>query len=846
MSKKRKGKSKRAKAAVSPQPSQFQVWLEQHPGWSATAVFLLLALIFFNEVLFQGKTFLTPDMLAPSALARPLRQALWGDGIYPLWQPYVFSGMPSFASLMYNPLVYIPYWFLEPLASLLPEGNLLPHVLHYPLAALGMFLLLRSLKVGFWGGVLGGVAFMFTPYLVTMEVFGHGSQMMTAAYLPLIVWAVMQLLQRRSLIHFLIAGLAIGLQLQRGHVQIVYYTWMVIGLYFLYHLWRSWRQEKALGELGRTTAWFAGALVLAIALAAVLYLPVYNYTPFSIRGGTGMEGGDTGAGVQYATQWSFHPKEMMTFLVPSFFGFGGQTYWGAMPFTDYPNYMGIVVLGLAIFAAVQRRRQPPVGFFLVVIALSLLVSFGRHFAPFYRLLYDYLPFFNKFRVPAMILIVVQFSVALLAGLGLQSLLDLGSTVDRIGERGRRIFRGVALFVAGLALLALLATLARQGFEELMAGIYPDRYPPQIQSQLDQERVSMLLKDLWLVTLFLAGSLALVWGFLNRKLAGGSFAAILSLLVLVDLWVVDFKLNKPRDASFLKSYLSDDETTRFLKQDQELFRVFPVADLFGENRWAAQEIATIGGYHPAKLRVYQDFLDAIGLPNDFLRLYYREAMRDGRRTFEPIPPDEQATPQFHSMWSALNMLNVQYLVSRYPIPDPSLNDPVAVTRYQTGRERVQVQIYRNPGALPRAFLVDRYQVLAEKEKVFAYLRSGRFDPAEEVILAEPPELEPQPGSGQVQVVERNLHTYKLKVSSGSPKLLVLSEAYYPHGWRAYVDGTEVPIYQANYVLRAVAVPAGEHEVLFNFAPEDFKIGAAISLSALLFTIVGFVVVWRKRE
>jgi len=842
MSKKRKPKTKRSKPAPAPEPSRLQLTLGQQPGWTATAVFALLALIFFSDVVFLGKTFLTPDMLAPAALTRPLRKALWEHGIYPLWQPYIFSGMPSFGSLMYNPLVYMPYWVLEPLSSLLPDGNLLAHVLHYPLAGIGMFLLLRSLRVGFWGGLLGGLAFMFTPYLITMEAFGHGSQMMTAAYLPVVVWAVMRLLERRSLLHFLVAALAIGLQLQRGHVQIVYYTWMVIGLYFLYYMVRQWRQEKDAAELGRATAWFAGALILGAALAAVLYLPVYHYTPFSIRGGAGAAGGDTGAGFQYATQWSFHPKEMLTFLLPSFFGFGGQTYWGAMPFTDYPNYMGIVVLGLAVFAVFQRRR-PPVGFFLGVIGLSLLVSFGRHLAFFYRLLYDYLPFFNKFRVPVMILIVVQFSVALLAGLGLQALLDLASREEPLGERGRRIFRGVAIVVGSFAVLTLLATMARQGFGDLMAGIYPDRYAPQIQTQLDQERVRMLLKDMWLVSLFLGGSLAAVWAFFHRKLSASGLAALLSVLVLADLWFVDFKLNRARDAGFLKSYLADDETTRFLKQDKDLFRVFPVADLFGDDRWAAQEIASIGGYSPAKLRVYQDFLDAQGLPNDFVRLYYRQAVREGRRVVVPVPADEVDTPKRRSMWAALDMLNVRYVVSRYPIPDPNL-EAVAATRYQSAGQSFRLQIYRNRNALPRAYLVDRYTVLQNKADVFGYLLSGKFDPSAEVVLAQKPDLEPAPGPGEVRVEGHDLHTYRLKTSAQSPKLLVLSEAYYPHGWRATVDGRPVPIYQANYVLRAVAVPAGEHEVVFHFAPADFKIGAAISLAALFILLGGFLVAWQR--
>ena len=198
---------------------------------------------------------------------------------------------------------------------------------------------------------MGGTAFMITPFMITMIVFGHGSQMMTAAYLPWIMWMTIKVMTKPSFCGVGLLAVLMGFQLQRAHAQIAYYTWMLAGAYVLFYLLWNIKNTKETKINWLSLGGFLAASLLGIGIALLIYLPSIEYTPFSVRGG-GVEGG---ADYNYATSWSFSPKELLTFIIPSALGFGGQTYWGNMPFTDFPNYMGIVILVLAAIGFANRR-----------------------------------------------------------------------------------------------------------------------------------------------------------------------------------------------------------------------------------------------------------------------------------------------------------------------------------------------------------------------------------------------------------------------------------------------------------------------------------------------------------
>ncbi|MDZ7290123.1 MAG: YfhO family protein [candidate division KSB1 bacterium] len=829
---KRKTRPTRPMAVPPKQALARPNWFAEHPVLTACGIFLLLAMIFFFNVIFGGKTYLAPDAQSAAAMSAPLDKIFWETWKLPLWSPYIFCGMPSFASLMYAPFVYMPGTVLLPIARLVSLPSMFSPALHYVLAAMGVFLFLRRKGVSFLPGLLGGIAFMFTPFLITMQVFGHGSQMMTAAYIPWALWAVDRLLEKFSWRNLGLAGLILGFQLQRGHVQIAYYSLLMVGLYVIFHFIHALIQKeykRLLPMLGGVT----GAIVLAGALAAVLYLPLQEYTPYSIRGTPSVlqpQPGpkDTGVGFEYATQWSFSPGEMLTFIIPSFYGFGGQTYWGTMPFTDYPNYMGILVLALALSALIIHLpaagpNRLIVAFLGFLILLALLLSFGYHFSAFYKLFYNYFPYFNKFRVPVMILILVQCAVAILAGLGLEGIV---SRLSRSGTKEEKAVRSrmaqrLWIALAAVFIVVLLLTIFRSSFFEFMRSVYPDQYDQRIQQQLDALRFEKFFWDMWIVAILVAGGLVMFALALTQKISATTAALSICLFTVIDLWVVDKKLGQTYPEKQLSSFLEPDEIARFLRADSSVFRIYPAGELFRELRWSGQGFQSVGGYHAAKPRLYQDFIEAMGL--------------QGTTAGAVLPAPH-----------IVDMLNAKYLITFDNLPDTAY---IVRRQYQTSGGGV-LSIYENPTVLPRAYLVGEYQVEADPVKALARLRSGsdpsgiKFDPHHQVLLNEAPEFQPQPDTAAfARISKYDVHHIQIETKSIAPQILVLSDNYYPVGWQAFVDKQPVKTYRANYCFRALCVPAGSHQVEFRFHSGAFTKGLWISLMALVAAIV---LLFVKRE
>src|SRR6267378_175421 len=308
-------------------------------AWAAVILAVLVA-VFFHDVMMPGRTFVSPDAVAPAGFAHMGEQSLWKDHVYPLWNPYVFLGLPSFASGAYNPLIYPPDWPLALVQKVIPLPDMSWLLLYYFLGGWFFFLLAREWGARAEGALLGAIAFVFAPNLVAVGSHGHGSQLVDSAYLPLMLWLTTRWLRRGKLTDLGALAIAGGFQMLRGHVQICFYTWLALGLDTLVEGIAAWRRGPQEGGTGgaapRLLMRAAGIVVagaLAFGIAGFYNLPLQDYARWSIRGG----GAGGGIGVDRATQWSLSPIELPTIVLPGWAGFGGQTYWGGMPFTDYPN-----------------------------------------------------------------------------------------------------------------------------------------------------------------------------------------------------------------------------------------------------------------------------------------------------------------------------------------------------------------------------------------------------------------------------------------------------------------------------------------------------------------------------
>ncbi|MEE9270373.1 MAG: hypothetical protein V3V49_08925, partial [Candidatus Krumholzibacteria bacterium] len=588
----------------------------------------------------------------------------------------------------------------------------------------------------------------------------------------------------------------------------------------------QWSGKKAALVNVPVSALVLGIIVLgALLLSAVLFAPVHDYAQYSIRGASESGGLD----YEYATSWSLHPAEMLTFIVPFSFGFGVPAYHGHMPFTDYPNYVGLVVMlfALAAFLLVKTRY---VRFLCFVVVTATLVAFGKYLPVLYNPLFHWLPFFNKFRVPVMVLIVQQFALVLLFAIGLAAMMR------QHPSRGRRLaLRGAVV----AAVLLFVALVTRDYWIDQYADSIASRlkFVRSIAGQTAYARLAgdHLHKDLVKMGVILVALCVLFFAFFRGALKAAPLVVLVIVIAAVDLFMVDRYILHP-DALFpgarpiikAKSerdrFRQPDAVINFLKQDESLYRVFPRTHpsiplesdnrSFHSNRYMIFGIASIGGYHAAKLSIYQEFVE----------------MMDGVLS--------------RGDFSIINMLNVKYLVLANPLPEDSLYEQVWEGTNYRGERRI---VYQNPGVLPRAFFVDEYRVAPGKEALAMLASADGVDTSRMVLLEKAPSIEPRSRDGASAIIrEYEFNEIRLDASLASPAILVLSEIFYP-AWKVFVDGDEGEIIRANHILRAVALPEGDHEVVFRYDSSLLKRSLAVSVTTFIIalTLVLFSVVVRIR-
>ena len=785
--------------------------LETIPPWQKAlvlvAVLLAALCALLPDIVFQGKLFLVPDALAPTNFTVAGERSL-AAGVYPLWNPYLFCGMPSYGSLMYTPGVYPPAYALNVLQSYLRFPEMTWLLFHYLMAGVGVYLLARALSCRASIAMMAGLLFMIMPNYLAIGANGHGSQACAIAYLPFALLLARRLFAGGGRI--VTAGLlavVLGFQMLRGHVQIAYYTYLAIGLLYLFEAVPLAR-ARAGKRLLAGTGLLAVSVALAAGIAAVLIVPVRQYAAWSIRGG----GGGGGLDYAYATGWSLHPKEMLTFVFPWAFGFGKTTYWGELPFTDYPNYLGVVTAILAaIGAAIARGRSK--WFLVVAAAAATVLAFGRFFPVLYDPLFKALPYFNKFRVPVMVLIVQQLAITLLMAAGLEAFLSRAAAGSLPKWLAPRRLRWLLVVAAGAAFLALVGSGGvRDGVAKNAAVIA--RVRPEWIDTASSAYAADLVKTLLVATV---GALVLLLA-AGKRLGAGTATLALAVVSAVDLGFVDRAVVHPERAwsgaqpivmerEVRDRYLQPDDAIRFFAADTSVFRVFPVPQAqigqwthnaypFSDNRFMSHGVFSLGGYHAAKLASYQKVMDAM----------FAEFNRGGYPA------------------AILDMLNAKYFLSTFPLFREGTGFPLVASGEH-------LFIYENPRACPRVFLVDSVAVMPPDEALRA-LAAGGFDPARAVILAEEPSPRPASAAGSsARIVSYGANEIRVRARIERACVLVASEIWYPE-WTAEVDGAPARILPADYCLRAIPLGPGEHDVRMRIVSPALRSSLAVSIVSLV--------------
>lgn len=800
--------------------------------------------VLYPELVFEDKMFIAPDAESALSLSTPIKEAM-DQGEFPQWNPHLFSGMPSYGSLSYVPNVY-PVTFLTGfLITYLKFPNFTWLLFHVFMLGLGVWLVLIDRGVHFLIAAGVGVAMMWMPNHVAVGVHGHGSQACAVGYMPFALFFWDRLWRGKGvLLNASALVILLGFQFLRAHLQITYYTFLLLGMHYLFFSFLKIKDAFSRGRVdGRPTlrvlrsayeksvrrgaildvvgaGVVLGVIVVgAVAISAVLFLPVHDYAQYSIRGGAEAGGLD----YDYATSWSLHPVETLTLAIPFSFGFGKYFYYGHMPFTDYPNYLGVIVLLFAIIALFVARTRF-VMFLASVVIFTTLVSFGKYFPIVYGPLFKLLPYFDKFRVPVMILIVQQLAAALLCGFGISAVFSIDPT-----RGARKALLGVGVAVALLVIFAVSYGYWSAGFAESVAPKI--RLVRSVQEQIAVARMAggLLAKDLVTLSMLLLATTTALWLYFRRYLPATALVLIVIGIVLIDFYRIDRDIIHPekmfrspqlatiKEKSVGGRVLEPDALIEFLEQQDGYYRVFPMTHLsqalvgdFETNRYMNFGISSIGGYHPAKLFLYQELIEAlrVALPRGDFRM--------------------------------IDMLNARYVITSNPLPENPVLTPVWQGLDYNGTKKF---VYENQRAFPRVFFVDEFEVRPGDEALNEMLADATLDLSQVALLESAPPIDPVSAEGATaSITEYRLNEIRIDATLPAPAILVLSEAYYP-AWKVRVDGEPGDVIRADHILRAVALPAGEHEVVFQYDSSLFKRSVTLSVVtlsaavlALLFAVV----------
>ncbi|MCH8013062.1 MAG: YfhO family protein [Candidatus Marinimicrobia bacterium] len=764
----------------------------------------LIVLVFVYEMVLFGKIPLASDTVSHKPISKWVNEYAENNYDQAFWFPHFFSGMPAMGSNIKAPGNPIN----ETLNFILFNRGL-KYWFYFSIGGIGLYLLLRKRKLNKLAALFGGLIYSLTPYMFGLINAGHSSKIIALGYVPWVFLTADYCFRKRKWRGILFLGLVTALQLWSNHPQIVYYTWMIIVFWWIWNqVGAIFKKQGQIRREGKATLLMISGLLLAALIVATPYAFVYEFQGHSNRGAPSVldQSGETESGVKwdYATQWSFQPKEVISFFYPYYYGLQNYptrdlkiAYWGGMPFTQSTHYLGLLVLLVAVLGVVLKRPDRFETFFWVTSGLILLVGFGKYIPLLYGPLFNLAPFFSKFRVPSMIYALLPFTFGILSAIGLDNILKF---MKGESDLNRRIIKKVVIIFGGFIGLTLVYLLFGNSIVSFLKPTEAGQYDPRVFAQIKSVRQDLFQKGILLALAISVGGFTAIWMGIKQKVKPLFVSITIITLTVVDLWVVDNEFLHLKNSRQMEQQFRPNKIIDFLTADNNLFRIFPVDEL-NTNWYGYFGLSSIGGYRPVKLRTYQDLMDAGGFNNV----------------------------------SVLNMLNVKYLITKRNIQLPDFEKVFSERQ----------NIYQNLSVLPKAWIVPKIIAVETQKESLSKTMVSEFNPAVEAVVLDydGPELEKN-SSGTVTVNKYSENEIVLQSNSKTGGLLVLSENYYGPGWKATVDNNPSKIYQTNHVLRSIYVPSSDHTITFRYDDSLYKISKIISRISLGLVLLGIVYFHRK--
>ena len=783
--------------------------------------FAAITLIYFSPIL-EGKRIKQHDIEMYKGMSQEINQFREETGEQSLWTNSMFGGMPAWnigvkqnSNLMNHINKILNLGFPHPIGSVF-------------ISMLGFFILLLVLDCKIWISFIGALAYGFTSYLFIVIGAGHNSKAVAMAYMAPVIAGIIMTYKGKYLWGAVLTAIALALEIRAGHIQITYYLFIIVLIYIIVELIDAVR-NKRFNVFFKASSFLAVAAILAVLTSTIPLYANYEFGKETMRGKpvlTENSGNQTrGLDRDYVTQWSYGIGETWSLMIPNAKGGASayigndnpalekasprfrstiaqnNAYWGDQPGTSGPVYVGAIVCFLFVLGLFVVKGKIK-WVLLIATILSILLSWGKNFMGFTDFFLDYFPMYNKFRAVSMTLVIAEVCMPILAFLALAEVIKN----PEILKKNMYYFYISFGLTAGLCLLFYIIpdvffNFLSQGeaaqFAQLSTGKDGAIYQA-LATELEKVRMAIFQKDAIRSFLFITIAAIILLININGKLKNNAAFAILAALVIFDM----FPINKRylNNDNFIdkrraeKPFVMSDIDKQIL-QDKELnYRVMDLTKNTFNDASTSYYHKSIGGYHGAKLRRYQDVID-----------HYLGGNKVGSNGF----------------WNVLNMLNTKYLIY------PQGNKPAANI---------------NPDAFGNAWIVSDIKWVATPNEEIAAIENTDVkktaiinDEFKNVIN----EFKPSNSLGTIRLDSYKPNELIYSFNSSKDELVVFSEIWTSKGWTLWIDGKESPLIRADYILRAAVIPAGNHEIMMRYEPKIWKVGNTIQFISSLILILGLI-------
>jgi hypothetical protein len=817
-------------------------WKKLIPDMVAIVIFAVISFVYFCPAVTEGRILSQHDSVAGIGAGQESKEYMERTGERTRWTNSIFGGMPTYQM---SPS-YESTDMLKGIENLY-HLYLPTYVWYVFVMLLGFYILLRAFDFKAWMAVLGAIIWAFSSYFFIIIAAGHIWKLITLAYIPPTIAGMVLCYRGKCLLGGLVTALFVALQIMSNHVQMTYYFLFVM-LFMAIAFGVKAIQENAFAMFLKRTGVLVVAGLIGVCINLSNLYHTYEYSKESMRGKSELvkenSANQTDSGLErdYITQWSYGIGETFSLLVPNVKGgvsvplaanakamekanpmYGsiysqlGQ-YWGEQPGTSGPVYVGAFVVFLFILGLFIVKTPMKWALFAATV-LSILLSWGKNFMPFTDFFIDYVPMYNKFRAVSSILVIAEFTIPLLAMLALK---EVVASPILIKERKKDFLISFGL-TGGLALLfAVMPKVFFSSYVSTMEmnalrSIPADQLMPLL-SNLEEMRMSLFTSDALRSFFIILIGVNLILAYGLGKLKQNVLIGALAVLCLVDMW--DVNKRYLYDEQFVEKQVQTQgfkqtETDKLILQDEALdYRVLNLAsNTFNENNTAYWH-KSVGGYHAAKLRRYQEMIEE-HISDEMQGLY--GAVADAGGDMNKLDASE---------FPVLNMLNTRYFI--FPL--------------QGG----QTAPLPNPFALGNAWFVDEVQYVSNANEEIEAIHG--LNPQQTAVVDKKFESIvksiPSDAMDTIELVAYEPNYLKYEVDSEKGGTVVFSEIYYP-GWQSTIDGQEAAHGRANYILRAMNVPAGKHVVEFRFDPKSLHTTETIAFIALgLLALLAVVVIVMK--